>query len=389
MLQRKIKMLQRKIKIAHIITALTTGGAEHMLLRLLQRGDRERFSAQVISLKDVNVMGAKMRAAGVTVRGLGMDPRRPSPLAVARLVAWLRADRPDVIQTWMTHADLIGGLAARAAGHIPVAWGLHVGHLDARTHGRVAVWTRRLNARLSRILPSKIVCCSETSREVHAALGYDADRMLVIPNGFDLDVFRPDARARPSLRAELGLDEGALVIGHVGRFHEDKGQENLIAAAHLVRARHPEAHFVLCGRDVTWQNQQLAKWIGPDTSHFHILGERDDIPRLDAAFDIACLPSLREAFPLAVGEAMASEVPCVVTDCGDAARMVGGLCPVVPTRDPRAFADAICELIARGPEERARIGAEARRRVAAEFAISGFVSGYERLHEALAHERTH
>jgi glycosyltransferase involved in cell wall biosynthesis len=238
---------------------------------------------------------------------------------------------------------------------------------------------------LSAVLPSKIVCCSELAQRTHLELGYRGDKIVVIPNGFDLSQFKPDAEARASLRAELGLAPDALVVGQVGRFHAQKDHHNFFQAAHRVLARLPEVQFVLCGRDVTWQNAQLCEWVGADRARFHILGERGDIPRISAALDVACSSSsYGEAFPLVIGEAMAAGVPCVVTDCGDSALMVGETGRVVPIRDPAAFAEAIGGLLALGPDGRAALGAAARRRIAERFELRQIAARYQQLWRGLA-----
>jgi len=373
----------RKLRVAHVITDLTTGGAEMMLLRLLQAMDGARFEAEVISLKQTRPVGDRIAALGVPVRALGMK-RLPSPGDVAKLVRWLRGGRFDVVQTWMTHADLIGGLAAKAA-RLPVAWGLHVGKLEPRTHGWTALAVAHVNARLSRVVPDRIVCCSETTVVEQSRLGYARHKMLVIPNGFDLDALKPDAAARASVRAELGLAPDALLVGQVGRFHKQKDHQNFFAAAHRVLARFPSVNFLLCGRDVTWENPQLVEWVGGARARFHVLGERQDIPRLSAALDVACSSSsFGEAFPLVIGEAMAAGVPCVVTDCGDSALMVGATGRVVAIRDPAAFAGAVEELLALGAGGRAALGAEARRRVEERYELRQIAARYHALYQELA-----
>ncbi len=374
----------RPLRVAHVITSLLTGGAEWMLYRLVKASDRSHFVPEVFSLKDKGPMGEKLEALGVPVRGLEMDPRRPNPLAVVKLAGWLKSGGFDVVQTWMTHADLVGGLAARLAG-VPVAWGIHVGQLDPAIHGRVAIWTAKLNARLSHVLPARIVCCSELSEQTHGALGYRRDKMIVIPNGFDLSAFKPDQTARAEIRAELGISDGAVVIGQVGRFHKQKDHANFFAAARKVLNRFPDTRFVLCGAGVDWRNEELAAWTGGDRAHFHLLGERADIPRLTASFDIACSSSsFGEAFPLVIGEAMACAVPCVVTDCGDSALMVGDTGRVVPIRDADAFARACEELIALGAGGRAALGRAARARVQERYELSRIVERYQALYRELA-----
>jgi glycosyltransferase involved in cell wall biosynthesis len=369
------------IRIAHVITDLTMGGAEQMLLRLLGVVDRTRFQPQVISLKQTHPVGDWIAERGVPVRALGM--RGFDPRAIARLASWLRADRVDVVQTWMLHANVAGLLAAQLAGRIPVAWGIHVGKLDRATHGAATVLIQRLSVPLAR-MATTIVCCSETSRTELEAIGYPPARMQVIPNGFDLGKFRPDEEARRSVRRELGLADDAQLVGWIGRAHPQKDLRTLGAAVERVMRQRPDVRFVLCGRGVTPDNAELRQWLGSAAEHAFILGERHDVPRLTAAFDVACSSSsYGEAFPLVLGEAMASGVPCVTTDCGDAARILGGLGRVVPIRDPEAFARALLEILSLPPDEWRTLGAASRQRIESEYSLSAISNRYAEVHAAL------
>jgi glycosyltransferase involved in cell wall biosynthesis len=375
------------MKITHVITGLSMGGAQMMLYKLLSHMDRTAFAAEVIPLADVGPLDKKIQALGVPVRCLGMRPGVPNPLGVYRLARWLRQDPPHLIQTWLYHADLVGGLAARLAGGIPVAWNLRHSDLGPGGNKCTTAWTVRACARLSRWLPERIVCCSESSRKVHTAAGYAHGEMIVIPNGFDLAAFRPDPAARLSVRRELGISEEAPLIGLVGRFNPQKDHRTFVKAAARLHAHLPQVHFLLCGQDVTWDNAPLRRWITaadlPDRCH--LLGERDDIPRLTAALDIATTASAYgEGFPNVIGEAMACGVPCVVTDVGDSAHIVGDTGRVVLARDPRALADAWRELVGLGPEDRVQLGLAARRRVEEHFSLPVIVTRYQRLYEELA-----
>ena len=139
----------------------------------------------------------------------------------------------------MYHADLIGGMAAKLAGGIPVAWNIRHSNLDIEGNKRTTLWTIKACAWLSRSLPARIVCCSESSRQIHTALGYSGDEMIVIPNGFDLTAFRPDPAARSSVRQELGISEDALLIGLVGRFNAQKDHGTFIRGAARLHADLP------------------------------------------------------------------------------------------------------------------------------------------------------
>lgn len=375
--------------ILHIITALDTGGAEIMLRDLVAHTDRREWRPTVLSLTDAGLIAQGIRDAGVAVETLGMRRGIPDPVALWRLVRLLRRRRPAIIQTWMYHSDLVGGIAARLAGRIPVVWGLHHTSLDPRGNKRSTLWTMRRCAGRSRSLPRRIVCCSQATRDIHAEQGYDAGRMVVIPNGFDTERFRPDDLARAAVRKELGLAPDTLLIGMAARFHPQKDHQNLVRAAAVLAPTHPACHFVLYGTRVDWDNAELAGWIRQAglQDRFHLLGRRNDTARLAASLDIATLSAAYgEAFPLVIGEAMASAVPCAVTDVGDAARLVGDTGRVAPPRDPEALARAWRELIETGETARRHLGADARARIRADYTIQKIAARYQALYREVLKE---
>lgn len=384
-MQYELLVRRMLIKVLHVITGLNVGGAETMLYKLLSRMDRRSFQAEVVSLTDIGPVGRKIQALGVPVRALGMRRGVPDAARLLRLAGWLRHHPPDVIQTWMYHADLVGGLAAKLAGGIPVAWDVQHANLDPTRNKRSTIWTAHTCAWLSRWLPSAIVCSSEAAQAVHARLGYALGRMVVIPNGFDLDVFRPDPESRLAVRRQLEIPEDSLLIGLVARFHPQKDHYNFVQAAGLLHRAMPEVHFLLCGEGITWENPVLGEWIDDAgvESCCHLLGRREDMPRLTAALDVASSSSFGEGFPNVVGEAMACGVPCVVTDVGDCAAIVGDTGIVVPPRDPTSLASAWHKLLSMGREEGRRSGERARLRVKSKYDLGQITRRYERLYKAL------
>ncbi len=377
------------LRLAHVATGLGVGGAEMTLLNLLTRLDRRRFECEVFSLSAEAPLAERIRALGVPVHLLDMKPGAPDPRGYLRLVAHLRRFRPALVQTWMYHADFLGGLAAPLAGRPPVVWGVHltVGEMSGlKPATRLII---RLNARLSRRLPRAIVCCAEAARRTHAAIGYAAARMTVIPNGIDLGRFRPDPAARARLRAELGLPAETLLIGMAARFDPHKDHRNFLRAAALLRRRRPEVRFVLWGRDVAPDNPGLAAWVREEGLEgvVHLLGLRADAPSLTAALDLATLSSWGEAFPLVLGEAMACGVPCVSTDVGDAALLLGETGRVVPPRHPQALAEAWEALLALPPSARQALGRAARQRVEDHYSLEKMAAAYARLYEDIIEGR--
>ncbi len=374
--------MNKPISLAFVITNLDCGGAEVMLFRLLSRLDRSRFTPQVISLIDIGQIGKQIQALGIPVRTLGMQRGRPSLKALIQLVQWLRQDRPHVVQTWMYHADLMGGFAARLAGGIPTIWGVHQSDLSWAGNRILTLLTVKSCAYLSRWLPKQIICCSEASRRTHGAVGYAIDKLITIPNGYDVDTFKPDLLTSTMVRQELDIPEDVTIIGMVARFHPQKDHINFLKAARILLGKRRDICFLLCGQNITWDNKRLTVWIAPNEySHFRLIGQRDDIHRITASFDIATLSSFGEAFPNVISEAMSCAVPCVVTDVGDAALIVGQTGVAVPPRDPKALEEGWQRILGLNLENRMRLGLEARQRIKEQFDISKIVTRYERVFE--------
>jgi len=246
-----------------------------------------------------------------------------------------------------------------------------------------------LNAFLSRAFPTMIVCDAETARQVHARIGYRQDRMIVIPNGFDLEAFHPDPEAHNKICAELGLHADTLLIGMAARFHPDKDHRNFIRAAAVLHAQMPDVHYLLWGREIEWTNRSFMNWIDSENLRgvFHLLGFRNDTQVLTAALDVATLSSSGEAFPMALGEAMACGIPCAATDVGDIAEMIGDVGKVIPPRDPSALAQAWLELLRMPVDERRRLGENARQKVMEHYEIRQTAAQYDRLYRDIIEHR--
>jgi glycosyltransferase involved in cell wall biosynthesis len=379
-------MKANMIKVMHIITTLGPAGAENMLCRIAAGMDATRFENEVVSLTGILDLAGKMNSLGVRVRTLAMKKSVPNPLLVMRLAKWIRESKPDVIHTWMYHANLIGTLAAQLAGNVPVVWAIHHNAFDPRVDKRRTMLVNRACALLSRKFAARIVFCSEASLRTHKELSYAAEKLEVIPNGFDLEEVKPDPTAHESLRRELGLSADAILIGLAARFHPHKDHRNFIQAAERLHKRMPGVHFLLFGMGITWENAQLAEWIEAAgiREHCHLLGLRQDLSRLFSGMDIATTASRSEAFPIVVGEAMACGTPCVVTDVGDSALIVENTGSVVPPEDPHALAEAWRSLIEAGPAVRRRLGIAARERVQLHFQLSAIIERYQKIYTQVA-----
>jgi glycosyltransferase involved in cell wall biosynthesis len=368
-----------------IITGLETGGAENMLFKILEKFDRSVYFPHVISLTTLGRFGTRIQDLGIPVEALGMKSKLFILSKLYRLTMRIRALRPDVVHTWLYHADAMGGLAARLAGVKKIAWCLRNGGMDKN----FSFFSRRIGlplcAVLSRFVPDKIVSCSRNAMHVHAKIGYPMKKMILIPNGFDLSRYKPDSSANIKLRAELGVDRQALLVGVIGRFHPVKNHTGFLEAASLLSRRIPDAHFVLAGTDLDESNTilvEIAKRNGiREKTHF--LGLRRDIPYIMSGLDIVVSSSAGEAFPNVLGEAMASGVPCAVTDVGDSAYIVGDTGEVVARGDMAGLAAALERLLRLSPMERAALGERARERIESNFEIGKVTLRYESFYKDL------
>ena len=368
----------KPVKIIHLITELNTGGAEQMLYKLATRMDPNAFAPLVVSMTDRGPVGERLAADGVPLLELGMRLGRPNPAGLLKFCRLLRKEKPDVLQTWLYHADLLGLIAGKASAVKKIVWGIRCSDMDLRNYSPLTALTVWSNAKLSRF-PDAILVNSENGKAVHERRGYSTRRMTVIPNGFDIERFRPDGTARAWLLEQLGLSQEVALIGFVARFDPMKDHAAFFRAASSLAGKEKSVHFVLAGDGMEASNEQVSVLMDSGIRNkVHLLGRREDIPRLLAALDIATSASAYgEGFSNAVGEAMACGVPCVVTGVGDSAWIVGDTGRVVPPGSPDRLAEAWEEVLALSREERKSLGERARARVAENFEIRRVVRRFE------------
>jgi glycosyltransferase involved in cell wall biosynthesis len=371
--------------VCHLITGLGFSGTPVMLAKLVEAlHPRVRFT--VIGMTGDDGLAPQFRQLGVPVHTLGMDRGRPSPTALWKVCSLLWGDRPDVLQTWLYHADLMGLLAAKSLVRCPVVWNVRHATLTPGLDSRSTLMAARASARLSSRGPGAIVVNSQTGLDVHVAAGYAATKMRLIPNGFDLEIFRPSDRARAQLRVALGVEPQTPLIGLMSRYSLLKGQPAFIDAMRRVHHAIPESHFVLCGTEITRENAHLQAMIDETgcAECFHLLGERRDMADIQAALDIAVSASTSEAFSNSIGEALACGVPVVTTDIGDSARLVGDAGRVVPVNDSAAIAASCLEILQFSDEQRRELSRRARERMQRHYEIGVIANQYLELWQSVA-----
>jgi glycosyltransferase involved in cell wall biosynthesis len=376
-------------KVMHVITGLNQGGAEGVLLRLIA-GTQDAYKHTVVSLIGDGIVGPKIRALGVRVVTLDMPRGRLTLKGLWRLQREIKHASPDVIQSWMFHADLVAGLVARVAGNPPVVWGIRHSDLDERSTKKSTRIVASLGARLSGRIPQSVVWNSHEAMLMHLARGYHPRDARVIPNGFDLEQLHPDAAARARVRSEIGVGSSEVLLGDIAHWSPEKDHENLFGAIAILKNRDIRVRCLLAGNGMTQGNQLLTKAIARHgvADDVLLLGFRPDVPDLLNAIDLNVLPSLGgEGFPNSVGEAMACGTPCVVTDVGDAAMIVGDLGWVVPPKNSERLASAIEQAIEVLAHDGATLGAQCRERIAEHFGLAAMCQAFAEVWADMARHR--
>lgn len=376
------------IEVMHVITSLDVGGAETVLTRLVTGDSAGPVSHRVVSLKSGGALRANLEEAGIPVHGLGIEGIGDVLGGLVRLVRIIRLEKPAVVHGWLYHAVLLATLALALSGRrsrTRLVWGVRCSDMDMRRYA----WSARYVAKPLPFLSSKtdlVTYNSEAGRAVHERIGYRPPGYRVVPNGVDVDRFRPRPNERSAVRAEMGLGDEHFVVGMCARVDPMKDHENFVKAAVVFAATAPEARFVLVGAGTDRQRSRLDRMIAASgiEERFVRLGQRRDIGRIHAALDVATLSSaFGEGFSNVLAEAMACGVPCVATDVGDSASIVSDTGLVVPPRNAEALAAAWDSLRREGCDRRVELGTAARRRVASRYGLAAMMEAHRALYGEL------
>jgi glycosyltransferase involved in cell wall biosynthesis len=372
----------KRIRVVHIIIGLNRGGAEMMLERGIKYSMtyRSQLNHTVVSMTDLGSLGASLRESGIEVVDLGMRSAVSAIGGGYKLFKLLVKARPDVVQTWMVHADVIGGVIARLAGVKVVVWGVRT------TDFRLERWRTRalfkLQSLLSYIIPHQVVCAAQASASAAIDAGFSKKSLSVLHNGFAVEQLLAFQGQGASIRSGLGISKDELLVGCIGRFHQAKDPLNFVKAARLLLNEFPRVRFLMCGRGMTWANPELAHALEDpsERKHFILMEETKFPAAVIDALDIFVLPSRSEGFPNVLGEAMAMGLPSVTTDVGDAKYILGNNGWVVEPRDHNKLAAAIRRLILMSRDDRRAIGLENQARLIEFFSLHAWADRQERIY---------
>jgi glycosyltransferase involved in cell wall biosynthesis len=375
------------LKVIHILSGLYQGGAESQLEKLISHSRGKNVEHIIISLKsDQTPLVQKFRDNNITVYCLGFSGVGVFSGFFKLIMLLKKLKSPImVIQCWMYHANLFGLLAARFAGlSSKVVWNIRRTELPKGTTGMIS----KLAAKLSFVSAINIVCCAAAAKKSHIDAGYNAENMLVIHNGIDVELFHPDEKYGACFREEIGLSVDDFIIGMVGRYAPIKGHIYLLQAFKQLLASNelnvPSIKLVLIGRDIA--DAEILQPFITDmmlVNHLIIVPERADIYKVMPAFNLLCLPSKSEGFPNVVAEAMACGVPALVTDVGDAAVIVGAPALVLPPLNFEALSEKMLDYINLSQTDKTVLAKKARARVCHYFSVESAWQKYDELYQKI------
>jgi glycosyltransferase involved in cell wall biosynthesis len=351
-----------------LIPSLDAGGAERQMIGLAAGLARAGWRVRVLTFYGGGTLADDLTGRGVVVESLRKGGRSDLPAFAVRLVRAIRRDRPDVVHAYLLAPNIATVAVRPFIRGVPVVWGVRTSNMNLGRYGRWSSLVFTISCRLARFA-DLIVCNSKAGLDYHAVMGYPRDRMVLIANGIDHERFAPDPTARRRIRAEWAIPDEAALVGLVGRLDPVKDHATFLRAAALVAADRRDVRFVCVGpgpmavRDAL---ERLTAELGL-AGRVTWAGGRSDLGAVYNAFDLAVSSSAwGEGFPNAVAEAMATAVPCVVTDVGDSAAVVGATGWVCSAGQPAELAAAIATALS-SPADLLQRGARARRRIATEF----------------------
>ena len=367
------------MRIVHIITGLGDGGAEHTLFKICKYDSKNQHV--VISLKDTGKYYSLLKKINIEVHSLNF--KFYSLFKFIILIRFLKYLKPDIVQTWLVHGDFLGGVAARLAGIRNILWNIRYSSIEFGKAKFTTIVIIKILSILSHFVPKIIISVSKNANKLYAKIGYNKKKLFFIPNGYDLSDLKIDKTKKKIFNEKNKIKKNVILIGNVARYDPQKDHFNLLEALSLVRSKKINFFCVLVGHNITKNNTKLVSKIKKlRLSRFvKLLGQVDDISEVMNGIDINILSSsYGEGFPNVLAEAMACGTPCITTNVGDSAFLVGNTGWVVLPKNPFKLAEviekAINEKINSNWNKKC---IKARLRIKKNFSLKGMVNKYNKI----------
>lgn len=309
------------MKILHIIVGLKQGGAEETLFKIIKNDNLNKHV--VVSLTDKGIFGEKIKNLNKKLYVLYLEKNINLFYKFYKLFKFIRFENPDVVQTWMHHADLFGGIAAKLAGIKRIYWNLRVAELapEIKLSNKITI---KLCVFLSYIIPTKVISCSKRGISVYQKLGYK-DNFVLIPNGFDEEVYYKSHKHGLNLRKKFAIDENVFLVTFIARWDPQKNHIKFFEAFQSILKEHNHIKCICAGRDINYNNFILVNKLKQLNiiNSVLLIDEQSNLNQVYNAADLNILPSkYGEAFPNVIAESMLTGTPCMSTDVGDSINII-------------------------------------------------------------------
>ena len=363
------------MKILHVITEVETGGALSLIKKITNGNKNNNIKHIIVSLKkhEVEIQIPNIQK----IYSLDIRLKIQFFIKLFYLIKIIRLERPDIVQTWMYHSDLIGGIAAKLAGIKNIYWSV----LSYSTNSNYVKLSTKIviyiNALLSYIIPSKIIFCAFSSQEVHKKIGYCNKKFKFIPIGFD-------AKINYKIKENNQEKKKNFTLGCIARWDPDKDHNNLFEALKILDRNNVNYICELVGPMMTYDNQDLKKLINIskiDKSKLKLKGFVKDLNKAYENLDVCVLASRTEAFPIVIGEAMIAGTPVIATDTGDVRKIVNHFGWVVSPHNPKQLSESILDAISKSLDNKVwyKLRLDARNHIINNYSINDMVNSYNRL----------
>ena len=370
-------------KIIYIITGLNVGGAELVLLRLLMKINKKEYDPLVITLREKGIMGERIEKLGINVHCLRIHSFINLLPGLIKLVNKINIFNPQIIHTFMIHSAFFVGIIAKLLNKPTIIWNIFSTDLSLQSNKYKTRLIIIMCAYLSKIIPNRIIIDSNASYSSHKKAGYSWEKMEIIHNGVDTNEFSPNTIKRSEYRKQY-FKENELVIGLIARYHPVKGHDIFIKAISILRREVSNVKFLLNGSNIEISNSKLMKMISKEgiQDFIHISDSKLEVTNILLACDILVSSSKFESFPNIICEAMACSIPCVVTNVGDCAEIVGETGVIVSANDADELSSAIMGLINMPLKDRKKLGENARLRIKNNFSLSLMMEKYNNIYDS-------
>jgi len=361
---------------------LNIGGTERQLVELVKGLDKNAFEITIGLFYDEGILREELVVLeGVKLLPLFKSGRWDLIRFCTRLITVLHRLKPHILYSFLPDANLVGLILGRITRVKQIVWGVRASNMDVSRYDWLARTSLRLSVFLSRF-PDAIIANAIAGKEFHRSIGYSTNRMMVVPNGIDIDCFKPDHSAGLRVRDEWGIDEKTVSIGLIGRLDPMKDHTTFLQAVKIFDQKECSVRFVCIGdgkEPYKSKIHSLCMTLGLNGSLIWT-GVRSDMPAVYSALDIVTsTSSYGEGFSNVIGEAMACGVPCVVTDVGDSAIIVGETGVIVPPEDPQALADGWRRMLKRLNDKSYSIKEMARARIVSHYNSEIFIQKTSRM----------